>query len=561
MPDCLVHVNQNGGDDQNTGSTWAAAKATIQGGIDTAIANPSRCNVWVAQGTYRPTYKADPFGPANTTTLQMRPGIAVYGGFAGDELAFGQRNVAARPTIIDGAPDAVTRIVTAADGARLDGFTVDGGDVAGTLFVLSGTFEVAWCTVRRMQYTPGFSSVGVSGTMTITDSLFLDSTRALTNGGSLVVRRSEFRNNHIPGSGGAISSSGTLEISDSTFVGNGSSNDAGGNGGAIDLESGSVALIERSTFRDNLLSGDPASTTTTGLAFGAAINASSSNTRITIRDSTFEHNVVRGRTAGGGAIRGKAMTIVNSRFLDNHAEGTVEANGGAVYSEGALDVVGGSFRGNSAQRSGGAVRCTNRCRFAGTSFDGNAAARSGGALYRSGTAGLSVASCAFSNNTAGMNGGAIANYNSAPSVEIDSSTFFGNAAASFGGGLYNDINNYADVSNSIFWANSAGTQGAQIYNSTNVVMTIASSNVQGSGFSGAGGNIDADPQFLNTTPNALDLRLNAGSPSVSTGNVALLPLDMLDMDADANVAESLPLDLARNARVLDPALDMGCFER
>jgi predicted outer membrane repeat protein len=256
------------------------------------------------------------------------------------------------------------------------------------------------------------------------------------------------------------------------------------------------------------------------------------------------------------------MTIVNTHFIDNHSEGTTDADGGAIEAEGALDMVGGSFRENSTRHFGGAVLCSNRCRFAGVSFAANVSTtQSGGALYRSGTQGLSVASCAFSSNTAGVNGGAISNNTSSGSADIASSTFFGNMAGGLGGGLYNIINGNANITNSIFWANGAGSQGPQIYNSTGVTMTIASTNVQGSGFSGQSGNIDADPQFLNVTPSALDLRLNAASPSVNTGNATLLPLDVLDMDADANVSEALPLDVARNARVSGPAVDMGCYER
>jgi predicted outer membrane repeat protein len=554
-------VNQNGGNDQNTGAAWAAAKSTIQSGIETAFANLNRCDVWVAQGTYRPTFKADPFAAANTATLQMRAGIKAYGGFAGNELALSERNVATRLTIVDGAPDAVMAIVTAADGARLDGFIVDGGGVAGPLSVVSGSFELAWCTFRNIDYT-GFYAVRAGATLVVSDSLFHDSQRPLESAGTLVVRRSVFRNNHLGPGGATITSTGVLEVSDSTFTGNGSAGNSGGSGGAIYVGMAATALVERCTFRDNQILGDAASMTTTGLAFGGAIDSSYGNSQLTIRDSTFENNGVRGRLAGGGAIRGEKMTIVNTQFIGNHSESAVEADGGAIVAEGLLDVIGGTFRGNSAQRDGGAVRCRNGCRFAGTSFDANAAtARNGGAVYRSGSATVSFASCAFSNNTAGLNGGAIANYSSSAGLAIAASTFFGNAAANFGGGLYTSNNGQANVSNSIFWANSATVQGPQIYNGTNVTLTIASSDVQGSGFSGANGNIDADPQFLNVLPSAVDLRLNSGSPCVNAGNSALLPFDVLDMDRDTNMSEALPLDAASNVRVSGPAVDIGAFER
>jgi len=47
---------------------------------------------------------------------------------------------------------------------------------------------------------------------------------------------------------------------------------------------------------------------------------------------------------------------------------------------------------------------------------------------------------------------------------------------------------------------------------------------------------------------------------VDAGNNGILPADVLDLDEDADVAESLPLDLDSEARVQGTRVDMGAYE-
>jgi hypothetical protein len=76
----------------NNGTSWANAFTSLQSALAVA-ASPD--NIWVAQGTYKP-------GTTRLDTFEMVDGVQIYGGFAGTETLFSQRNPALHPTILSG---------------------------------------------------------------------------------------------------------------------------------------------------------------------------------------------------------------------------------------------------------------------------------------------------------------------------------------------------------------------------------------------------------------------------------------------------------------------------
>lgn len=90
--------------------------------------------IFVMSGTYVP-------GQTSDATFTIKPGVQLYGGFAGHEVELEERNVAAAPSILSGnignpnsREDNVHTVVTmiAADDATiLDGFTISGGEALG----------------------------------------------------------------------------------------------------------------------------------------------------------------------------------------------------------------------------------------------------------------------------------------------------------------------------------------------------------------------------------------------------------------------------------------------
>ena len=145
--------------------------------------------------------------------------------------------------------------------------------------------------------------------------------------------------------GGAISSNGSMTISNSSFTGNSAQE-----GGAIDAQG--TLTISHSIFLDN--SSDVPEDS--GNNHGGAINFAGSS--MSVSDSSFIGNAssdLEGDGGHGGAIAfltaGADLSIDNSTFSQN-----VGALGGAIeYIGGSLTVTNSTFSNNTAPEQGGAI--------------------------------------------------------------------------------------------------------------------------------------------------------------------------------------------------------------
>jgi hypothetical protein len=75
------------------GTSWLDAYTDLQ----TALANTTSGEIWVAAGTYLPSQTGDA-----TQSFELANGLALYGGFAGGESSLAERDVAANPTVLSG---------------------------------------------------------------------------------------------------------------------------------------------------------------------------------------------------------------------------------------------------------------------------------------------------------------------------------------------------------------------------------------------------------------------------------------------------------------------------
>lgn len=87
------YVNQQAAG-ANTGLSWPDAFTDLQQALQIAQAGDE---VWVAQGTYRPTDGAN-----RNTAFEPKSGVQLYGGFAGSETGVDARDWAAHPTVLSG---------------------------------------------------------------------------------------------------------------------------------------------------------------------------------------------------------------------------------------------------------------------------------------------------------------------------------------------------------------------------------------------------------------------------------------------------------------------------
>jgi len=124
----IIYVN-HAASGANNGSSWGNAYRSLQTALTAAV---SGNQIWVANGTYKPTTTAD-----RSKTFTLKNGVAIYGGFAGTETLLSQRSWTANLTILSGdigTPGvtsdnsySIVSAVNADKSAILDGFTITGG--------------------------------------------------------------------------------------------------------------------------------------------------------------------------------------------------------------------------------------------------------------------------------------------------------------------------------------------------------------------------------------------------------------------------------------------------
>lgn len=108
-----------------TGASWTTCFSSLQAALNAVGAGNANHEIWVAQGTYKPTVPATP--SVRNATFTLRSGVAIYGGFpaGGGDGTFGARMPAQYATILSGdigtsgvSSDNCYHVVTATRGKR-----------------------------------------------------------------------------------------------------------------------------------------------------------------------------------------------------------------------------------------------------------------------------------------------------------------------------------------------------------------------------------------------------------------------------------------------------------
>ena len=261
-------------------------------------------------------------------------------------------------------------------------------------------------------------------------------------------------------------------------------------------------------------------------------------------------------SCGGGMLNDNSSnpTVTNCTFSSNSAH-----NGGGMYNEGSSPTVSNcTFSGNSAGAGGGMLNEFSFATVTNCTFSGNSATHGGG--MADGHSFPTVTNCTFSGNFADLGAGMVSVFSG---LTVTNCTFSGNFA-DLGGGMYNALGG-AMVANCILWGDSPD----EIFNEDGSA-TVSYSDVQGGlggGTVDGGGNIDADPLFVD--PDGADdilgteddnLRLLAGSPCIDAADNTAPGLIGITTDLDGNSRFVDDEDTTDTGNGTPPIVDMGAYE-
>lgn len=179
------------------------------------------------------------------------------------------------------------------------------------------------------------------------------------------------------------------------------------------------------------------------VTFGCSGTITLTATLTIMADTTIDGGVQNITLSGNNEIRlfyvdsGVTLSLNNLTIANGYAAG----DGGGVYNEGTVTVSNSTFSGNSANgdnSAGGGIFNAKTLIVSNSIFFENSAngisSTGGGGAIHNGDGTLIVSDSTFSGNYSGNYGGGI---NSSGTVTVSNSTFFSNNANSAGGGIYN----------------------------------------------------------------------------------------------------------------------------
>lgn len=390
----------------------------------------------------------------------------------------------------------------------------------------------------------------------------------IRNFGTLILSNSVVTGNvsiGYEGQGGGIYSSGKLTVTNSLISHNVTSGQAGFGGG---IYNGGTLYLTGSTLNRNRTSG--------WNAFGGGIYAASG--RVTVDGNTFSYNQTSsGNGSGIYHYAGWPLVITGSLFLRNQTNGF----GGGVFSFATVFVTNTTFLSNTAGADGGAIHMNNlngaNLQVWDTTFTGNTAGYGGGislsnnaslrltnslftynqgsAVYVHGYA--TIEKSTFANNS-GFYGAGVQVF--LGRLHLKESTFVNNLAYA-GGGVYVGASTF--ISNSTFsgnWAKSYGggimvEGGSARLNNVTVVHNVADENQDGHG---EGGGVAAVPSTL-TLRNVIIAENEDWSPGTQNPDCFGEPVfsagyNLIGISAGCMISPTVGDQIGTMANPLDPLL-------
>ena len=453
----IIYVNSVASGN-NDGTSWEHAYRDLQNALAAAEDGDE---IWVATGTYLP-------GSERTDSFILKDGVAIYGGFQGNETSLDRRDVDGNPTILSGDLDQDDDIIgknraensyhvvdgsSRDDSAILDGFIIQKGNAnasAGNDAPIIGFGKLATTTMSK---TVAQDSSAINSAIENDDEKHSVGGGMLIFGGSPTIISCRFENNSAAKGGGiGIVDQASPTISNCVF----NQNSAGERGGAMEI-SKSFPVIKDCIFMKNSAGANVS-------GYGGAIYSQLSSSAIE-RCSFLENTAVD--TGGAMLNNGSSPVVTDCNFENNsslNSGGGVRNNLEASQPE----FLRCNFMGNKAgtdsqsDRGGGMINTDSSsprlmdCRFTGNSaFDG-------GGMDNGPLTATEMVNCWFEDNRAEGNGGAMKNRDSSPTIK--DCTFINNSANDRGGGMHNIFNADPLLFGCLFRGNTANRIGGGMMN-------------------------------------------------------------------------------------------------
>ncbi len=187
--DSIIYVKMGGTGD---GSSWDNATSNLQQAIETAILYEPYATIWVAEGTY-----------TNNYSFQVKEGLKLFGGFAGNEPAdydLCQRDFNAHASVLDGS--GTMRVLYQNDtlstttAALIDGFTLRNGlaDKGAGAYILKNA-SLSHCTIENN--TASDLGGGIYADEAFVKDCFVVNNMASGTGGGIYAKDAKITQSHI----------------------------------------------------------------------------------------------------------------------------------------------------------------------------------------------------------------------------------------------------------------------------------------------------------------------------------------------------------------------------
>ena len=447
-----------------TGTSWADAFIDLHDAL--GLAQPGD-QIWIAAGVYTP----DSTGTDDTLTFFVPNGVALYGGFAGNELLLDQRDPSVNITSLSGD----------IDGDDDDGFGSNGninGPNSDHVVTIDGADSSTRLDGLEIIRAHGFPNASLSrgGGLNIVN-------------GSPTIVNCRFWRNFSQQAGAVNIGNGAPSFEGCLFEFNiGSSFQ--GYGGGIYVSGTSSAIVEDCTFNGN--KGEGILTH----AYGGAIYTEA-GAQLTVNRCQFIGNIALNRGNGGsGVSRGGAIFCQGDTVISNSTfDRNISTNAGAIQSwntTGATRIHNSTFRNNDGISS-----------FVGSQdYGGSAGAIAGGDE-------LEIIGCVVYGGDADNYGGAWVGAN----AKVANSIFWGNTDSNGSIGRSN-IRSSGDIEYCCVQNMLLGEPGEDPPDPEKFP-----------------GSISNDPMFVD--PAQGDFRLQAGSPCIDAADNSAWPVTVIS-DLDAN---------------------------